>query len=95
MPTSQFEAVDVYDATTTAFFRESKVVGLDSYKDSLKKNPDGTVDVYFADKPPAGEDGNTIWTPAGKPYFVMFRIYGPKKEAVDGAWVLNDIEKVQ
>jgi hypothetical protein len=95
VPTSQFWAADVYDATTAAFFRESKVVGVDSYKDSLKKNPDGTVDVYFADKPPAGEEGNTIWTPAGKPYFVMFRIYGPKKEAVDGTWVLNDIEQVQ
>jgi hypothetical protein len=34
-----------------------------------------------------------IWTPSGKPYFVMFRIYGPQKGAVDGSWFLNDIEK--
>jgi hypothetical protein len=26
--------------------------------------------------------------------FVMFRIYGPQKEAVDGSWILNDIEQV-
>jgi len=94
VPTSQFWAVDVYDAATGAFFRESPVVGLDSYKENLKKNADGTVDVYFAAKPPSGEESNTVFTREGKPYFVMFRIYGPQKAAVDGSWILNNIEKM-
>lgn len=94
VPTSQFWAVDVYDAATGAFIRESPVVGLDSYKQGLKKNADGSVDVYFASKAPEGEENNWILTTDGKPFFVMFRIYGPQKGAVDGSWVLNDIEKV-
>jgi len=95
VPTSQFWAVDVYDAATGAFIRESPVVGLDSYKDSLKKNDDGTVDVYFAPKPPEGQESNWILTREDKPFFVMFRIYGPRKGAVDGSWILNDIELVR
>jgi hypothetical protein len=73
----------------------SPVVGLDSYKQDLIANDDGTVDVYFAADPPTGQDGNWIKTRSGEPFFVMFRVYGPKKEAVDGSWMLNDVEKVQ
>lgn len=91
VPTNQFWAVDVYDAATGAFFRETPVVGLDSYKEGLKKNTDGTVDVYFSPQAPAGQESNWILTREGKPFFVMFRIYGPRKEAVDGSWVLDDI----
>ena len=68
------------------------MVGLDSYKQDLIANDDGTVDVYFAADPPTGQDGNWIKTRSGEPFFVMFRVYGPKKEAVDGSWMLNDVE---
>jgi len=94
VPTSQFFAVDVYDAGTAAFFRDTPIVGVDSYKSSLKKNADGSVDVFLGPKAPAGEESNWIPTKAGKPYFVMFRIYGPKKEAVDGSWILDNIVRV-
>jgi hypothetical protein len=94
VPTTQFWAVDVYDAATGAFIRESPVVGLDSYKQTLAINDDGTVDVYFAPSPPSGEESNWIMTKAGDPFFVMFRIYGPQKHAVDGSWMLNDIEQL-
>lgn len=95
VPTSQFWAIDVYDASTGAFIREAPVVGLDSYNQKLKKNPDGTVDLYFAPTPPAGQEGNWITTADGKPFFVMFRIYGPQKPIADKSWGLNDIEHVR
>lgn len=95
VPTGQFWAVDVYDAETGAFIREVRNVGLDSYKQDLKKNADGSVDVYFAPEAPEGQESNWIPTRDGKPFFVMFRIYGPKKEAVDGSWILNNIENVK
>jgi hypothetical protein len=37
VPAGKFWALDVYDAETGAFIRESPVVGVDSYKNSLKK----------------------------------------------------------
>jgi hypothetical protein len=33
-------------------------------------------------------------TKAGDPFFVMFLIYVPQKHAVDGSWMLNDIEQL-
>ncbi len=95
VPTNQFWAVDVYDAKTGAFLRESPVVGIDSYKQGIKSNDDGTVDVYFSPTAPEGEQANWVMTKEGEPFFVMFRVYGPKKEAVDGTWVLNDIEEIR
>jgi hypothetical protein len=95
VPTTQFWAVDVYDAATGAFIRESPVVGLDSYKQDLDKNSDGSVDVYFAPNAVPGQSANWIFTREGKPFFVMFRIYGPQKDAVDGSWMLYDIELLQ
>ena len=52
------------------------------------------MDIYFAPSPPAGQENNWIFTREGKPYFIMFRFYGPEPRAVDGSWVLNDIERV-
>jgi hypothetical protein len=95
VPTDQFWAVDVYDAATGAFIRESPVVGLDSYKEDLQHNADGTVDVYFSPSPPGRHETNWIMTRDPEPFFVMFRIYGPRKGAVDGSWLLNDITKVE
>jgi hypothetical protein len=40
------------------------------------------------------KENNWITTRDGRPFFVMFRLYGPQKPIVDKTWVLNDIEKV-
>ena len=61
----------------------------------LKKNANGTVTVYFPLRSPAGQESNWILTRDRKPFFVMFRIYGPQKGATDGSWVLNDVQKVK
>lgn len=73
---------------------ETLKVGLDSYNQKLQKNPDGTVDLYFAPKPPTGQESNWVTTTDGKPFFVIFRIYGLQKPIADKSWVLNDIERV-
>jgi hypothetical protein len=93
-PAKDFWALDVYDARTAGFIREAKVVGLDSYDQQMKKNPDGSVDLYFAPQPPSGHESNWISTQVGQPFFTMFRIYGPQQAMVDRSWVLNDIERV-
>ena len=79
-----FWAVDVYHAGTAALIRNSPVVGIDSYNQKLKKNANGTVDVYFAPKPLEGQESNWVMTSKGKPFFMMFRFYGPEERAVDG-----------
>ena len=47
-------------------------------------NADGSYDVYFGPKAPAGKEGQWIKTIPGKGWNVFFRIYGPQAPAFDG-----------
>ncbi len=53
------------------------------------------MDLYFAPKPPAGQEANWIPTVAGKAWYPIFRFYGPDKPLFDKTWKLPDIEKVK
>lgn len=94
VPASQFWSLVAYDCDTAGFIRQAPVVGLDSYNQKMLRNADGSIDVYFGPKPPAGMEANWIYTAPTKPWFVLFRIYGPQKPAVDRSWVLGDLERV-
>jgi hypothetical protein len=60
----------------------------------LQKNADGSIDVYFGPKAPAGKESNWVATsPTGR-FEVLFRFYGPQKPLFDKTWKLPDIELV-
>jgi hypothetical protein len=48
----------------------------DPVDQKVKKNADGSVDLNFAPKPPAGQEANWIPTVAGKACFPFLRFYG-------------------
>ena len=50
-------------------------------------------DVYFALAAPAGKEANWITTASGKPWFALFRFYGPEKPLFAKTWKLPDIEE--
>jgi hypothetical protein len=60
----------------------------------LQINDDGSIDLYFAPKPPAGKSSNWIPTDANGRFEALFRFYGPDKPLFDKTWVLPDIERV-
>jgi len=95
VPAKQFWAVTVYGHEDAAFIRNSARSSIDSYDQKVKKNPDGSVDIYFGPTPPAGQEANWIPTPAGKGWFPFFRFYGPDKPLFDKTWKLPDIEKLK
>jgi hypothetical protein len=95
VPAKQYWSVIAYDSLTNAFIRESPVVGLDSYSKTMKKNADGSVDISFGPKAPAGREENWIYTAPGRAWFAGFRLYDPDKPFFDKAWTLADIEKLQ
>jgi len=69
-------------------------VGLSSVNlETMKRNADGTVDVFFAPAAPTGMESN--WVPTGEDFFVMFRLYGPDKPLFEKTWTLADVEKVR
>jgi hypothetical protein len=43
-----------------------KLAVIDSLDKALRKNADGSVDIYVDPKPPAGMEANWIQTPPGK-----------------------------
>jgi hypothetical protein len=94
VPARQFWAVTVYDLTTAAFIREAPSVEVNSYQ-KLQKSADGSVEVFFGAKAPAGKEPNWIYTAPGKPWVAAFRFYGPEKAVFDKTWTLPDIEQVK
>ena len=59
----------------------------------LQKNADGSVDLYFGPKAPAGKESNWVPTDANGKFEVLFRFYGPQKPLFDKTWKLPDIER--
>ena len=65
VPAQQFWAVTVYDQAEANLMRESPKVEVNSYQ-NLRKNPDGSVDVYFGPAAPSGQETNWIYTAPGR-----------------------------
>jgi hypothetical protein len=57
--------VTVYDRATHAFIREMPAASRWSLTPGLVKNADGSMDVYFGPKAPAGKELNWVPTKAG------------------------------
>ncbi|MFY9840589.1 MAG: DUF1254 domain-containing protein [Xanthobacteraceae bacterium] len=94
VPVREFWALTAYDLETAALFRNSDRPTLDSLDEKMRKNADGSVDLYIGPKAPAGQDSNWIYTPPAKMWFPWFRLYGPEKAVLDKTWKLPDIEQV-
>jgi hypothetical protein len=94
-PAKQYWAVTVYDAVTCCFIKEAPVLALDSYNPDMKRNDDGSVDIYFGPKAPAGKEANWIYTAPNKGWWTYFRFYGPDKALFDKTWKMSDIEEVK
>ena len=60
----------------------------------MRKNADGSIDVFFGPNAPAGRDSNWVPTDPARRFELMFRLYAPTKALFDKAWVLPDVEKV-
>jgi len=91
---SQFWAVTIYNAETSALFLNLTRPTLDSLDKKLRKNADESVDIYIGPKVP-GPESNWIESPAGKRWFPWFRFYGPEKPLFEKSWMMPDIEKVK
>ncbi len=96
-PAAQFWALTVYNVSKRGVIQngEDHNVEISSLLKGLKKNKDGSVDVYFGPKAPAGKESNWIKTNKGKNWFAYFRLYGPTEKYFDKSWPINDIKKVK
>lgn len=95
VPARQYWAVTVYDLETACLVRGLSRPGLDSYDNAVRRNEDGSVDLFFGPRPPAGQESNWVPTEAGKPWFSLFRFYGPDKPLFEKSWALEDYELIE
>ena len=92
-PAEDFWSVIAYSMKTKGFIQGAERVGLASTAlESLAKNDDGSVDIYFAPEAPQGKASN--WIPTGEDWFILFRLYGPGEGWYESGWKLPDIEKL-
>ena len=64
--------------------------GIDDKQPGLIKNEDGSYNVYFGPKAPAGQENNWVQTVPGKGWNMIFRLYGPLEPWFDKTWRLGD-----
>ena len=95
-PAKDFWAVTMYDTQTRSQLQtDQQFPTLGSQAEGMKKNSDGSYDIYFAPKPPAGKEGNWLQTVPGKSWFIALRMYGPLQPWIDQTWRPGEIELVE
>jgi hypothetical protein len=93
-PVRQYWSATAYNRATHALIRNQPRSSRSSQNPDLRKNADGSVDIYFGPKAPTGREANWVPTSANGRFEVLFRFYGPEKPLFDKVWRLPDIEKV-
>ena len=94
-PIEQYWSVTAYDRQTHALIKGMPRASRSSQIPELQKNADGSVDIFFGPEAPKGKEANWVPTDPKRGFELMFRLYAPKKEFFDKAWVLPDVERVQ
>ena len=93
VPVKQFWSVIVYDNQTRSMLQTDQAAPSVSSQDKgFKVNPDGSVDVYFGPKAPAGMEHNWVQTIPHKGWFMILRLYGPLDPWFDKTWRPGEIE---
>jgi len=94
-PVKQFWAMTLYDVETRCFIdTPHDLAGLDSRR-KLVANADGSVDLHFGPKAPAGKESNWLPTLPGRGWFAYFRFYAPTEPYFDRSWSLPDVARVK
>ena len=93
-PVEQYWSVTLYDRQTHALIRNVPRASRSSQIPELQKNADGSIDILFGPKAPAGRESNWVPTDPRRGFEAMFRLYGPTKALFEKKWLLPDIEQV-
>jgi hypothetical protein len=96
VPAKDFWSFTLYDNQTRAMLQiDYQFPGIDNNKPGMIQNKDGSYDVYFGPKAPAGKENNWVQTVPGKGWNTIFRLYGPLQPWFDKTWRPGEIELVE
>jgi hypothetical protein len=95
-PARKFWSVVVYDPQTRSELQTDQTFpSKQSQRDKLIANKDGSIDLYFGPKAPAGKEANWTQTVPGKGWFSLLRLYSPTEAWFDKTWRPGEIELVK
>ena len=93
VPAKTFWSVIVYSAQTRSMVQTNQQFpSVSSQNKGVQANADGSVDVYFGPKAPAGKESNWVQTIPGQNWFTILRLYGPLQPWFDKSWKPGEIE---
>lgn len=95
IPAKEFWSVIVYSNQTRSMLQTNQQYpSVSSQNKNLLVNADGSVDIYFGPKAPAGKENNWVQTVPGKGWNLMLRLYGPLEPWFDKSWRPGEVELV-
>lgn len=95
-PMKDFWSFTIYDNQTRSMLQtDEQFPGIDSNKEGLVKNEDGSYDIYIGPEAPLGKENNWIQTVSGKGWNTIFRLYGPLESWFDKTWRPSDFELIK
>jgi hypothetical protein len=94
VPADQYWSLTAYDRETHALIKNVDRASRASNAAEVKKNSDGSVDLYIGPKAPPDQKTNWVPTDPARKFELMFRLYGPKPEFFAKKWVLPDVDRL-
>ena len=95
IPAKQFWSVVLYDNQTRSMLQtDQQFPSISSQKKETQVNADGSVDLYFGPKSPAGKENNWVQTIPDKGWSIILRLYGPQQSWFDKTWKPGEIEEI-
>jgi hypothetical protein len=92
-PVEQYWSLTAYDRQIHTLIKGVSRASRSSQIPELRKNADGSIDLFIGPQAPPGKDGNWLPTDPARKFELMFRLYAPTKALFDKTWRLPDVEE--